>query len=153
MCSPQYQLSCNKPWAFHPTDNYILIGNHRIQMFNMVHSSVSTTVPLFRCIYAHHSIQPSSDSHGHSSVSTIVLLSHSIYAHHSILLSSDSHGYSSVSITVLSLCIILCSPQHPAIKRQPWTLLCKYHRPFISLYYFMPTTASCHQTTATDTPL
>ena len=174
MCLPQYQLSCNKPWACHPTDNYILI----VKMFIMAHYSVGTTVPLFHCIYALHSIKPSSDghgystvsmtvplslcvyahhniqpsnvSHGHSSVSMTVPLSLCVYAHHSIKPSCDGHGYSTVSMTVpLSLC--LCSPQHPAIQRQPWTLLCKYDCPFISVLIL--TTVSSHPTSAMYAPL
>ena len=102
MCLPQYQLSCNKPWACHPTDNYILFVN----MFIMAHYSVGTTVPLFHCIYALHSIKPSSDDHGYSTVSMTVPLSLCVNAHHSIKPSCDGHGYSTVSTTVpLSLCV------------------------------------------------
>ena len=88
---------------------YHFIRYHYFEFLCAVDSQNNNiTVTLSLCVYAHHSIQLSDDSHGHSSVSihVTVTLSHCVYAQHSIQPSNDSHGHSSVSTTVLSsLCV------------------------------------------------
>ena len=119
-----------------------------------LHSSESTTVTfvsLYLCAY--HSISCPATNHGLAillaTTFSLSLWRTTLYSYHCpiislYLCSPQLPAVKRQPWTLLckynchfiSLC--LCSPQHPAVRRQPWTLLCKYNCPFIYLCLCSP---------------